>query len=198
MLGNIFPISCCVLVDVRFCWRNVANVAIWCHTSRLTWVWLMACHLFSAKPSHESLLPSTELDPQENALHGDVIKWKHIPRYWLFVRRIHWSPVNSPHKGQWRGNLMFSLICTRINGWVNNGEAGDLRRNRAHYDVTVMENVVHKLVAILFGLQYVDMNDSLYNPDVQLLNQFHMFWDFSGLPKYCAHILHGPLPPEDS
>ena len=25
-----------------------------------------------------------------------------------------------------------------INGWVNNGEAGDLRRCRAHYDVTVM------------------------------------------------------------
>ena len=49
--------------------------------------------------------------------------------------------VNSPHKGQWRGALMFSLICIRINGWVNNGEAGDLRRHRAHYDVTVMSRV---------------------------------------------------------
>ena len=49
------------------------------------------------------------------------------------------SPVNSPHKGQWRGALMFSLICARINGWVNNGEAGDLRRHRAHYDVIVMD-----------------------------------------------------------
>ena len=29
-------------------------------------------------------------------------------------------PVNSPHNGQWRGALMFSLICARINGWVNN------------------------------------------------------------------------------
>ena len=48
------------------------------------------------------------------------------------------SPVNSPYKGQWRGALMFSLICARINGWVNNGEAGDLRRHRAHYDVIVM------------------------------------------------------------
>ena len=47
-------------------------------------------------------------------------------------------PVNSPHKGQWRGALMFSLICARINGWVNNGKAGDLIRNRAHYDVTVI------------------------------------------------------------
>ena len=41
-------------------------------------------------------------------------------------------------KGQWRGTLMFSLICGRINGWVNNGKAGDLRRHRAHYDVIVM------------------------------------------------------------
>ena len=41
-------------------------------------------------------------------------------------------------KGQWRGTLMFSLICAWINGWVNNQEACDLRRNRAHYDVTVI------------------------------------------------------------
>ena len=47
-------------------------------------------------------------------------------------------PVNSPHKGQWRGALMFSLICIWINDWVNNGEAGDLRRYRGHYDVIVM------------------------------------------------------------
>ena len=70
--------------------------------------------------------------------HADVIKWKNFPRYWPFVRRIHRSPVNSPHKGQWRGALMFSLICVWINGWVNSGEAGDLRRHRPHYDVIVM------------------------------------------------------------
>ena len=70
--------------------------------------------------------------------HDDVIKWKNFPRYWPFVRGIHRLPVNSPHKGQWHGALMFSLICTWINGWVNNGKAGDLRRHRAHYDVTVM------------------------------------------------------------
>ena len=33
--------------------------------------------------------------------HDGVIKWKHFPRYWPFVRGIHRSPVNSPHKGQW-------------------------------------------------------------------------------------------------
>ena len=47
-------------------------------------------------------------------------------------------PVKSPHNSQWRGALMFSLICAWISGWVNNLKAGDLRRHRAHHDVTVM------------------------------------------------------------
>ena len=72
--------------------------------------------------------------------HDDVIKWKHFPCYWPFVRGIHRWPVNSPHKGQCRGALMFSLICAWIKGEVNNREAGDLRRHRAHCDVTVMVN----------------------------------------------------------
>ena len=81
----------------------------------------------------------TRVDVIELSLwHDDVIKWKHFPRYWPFVRGIHRSPVNSPHKGQWRGALMFTLICARIKGWVNNCKAGDLRRNHAHYDVIVM------------------------------------------------------------
>ena len=58
-----------------------------------------------------------------------------------FLRGIHRSPVNSLHKGQWRGALMFSLICAWRNAWINNCEAGDLRPHRAHYDVTVMHNV---------------------------------------------------------
>ena len=66
--------------------------------------------------------------------------WRHqmeiFPRYWPFVRGIHrW---HSPHKGQWRGVLMFSFICAWMNGWVNNREAGDLRRHRAHYDTRAM------------------------------------------------------------
>ena len=72
--------------------------------------------------------------------HDDVIKWKHFPRNWPFVRGIRRSPVNSPHKGQWSGALMFSLICARINGWVNNSEAGNLIRYRATYDVIVMRS----------------------------------------------------------
>ena len=49
-------------------------------------------------------------------------------------------PGESPHKGQWRGAMMFSFICVWINGWVNNSEAGDLRRYRAHCDVIVMSS----------------------------------------------------------
>ena len=72
------------------------------------------------------------------SFHDDVIKWKHFPRYWPFVRGIHRSPVNSPHKGQCRGALMFSLTCVWSNGWVNNREPGDLRRYHAHCDVILM------------------------------------------------------------
>ena len=49
-------------------------------------------------------------------------------------------PVNSPHKGQWCGALMFSLIYAWINDWVNSREAGDLRCHHGHYDVTVMSD----------------------------------------------------------
>ena len=50
--------------------------------------------------------------------------WNKVFLFYLLLL-IHRSPVNSPHKGQWRGALMFSLICARINGWVTKCEAGD-------------------------------------------------------------------------
>ena len=74
--------------------------------------------------------------------HDDVIKWKHFPRYWPFVK--------SPHKGQWRGALMFSLVCVWINDWVNNREAGDLRRHRGHYDVIVMIIAICDMYSLLY------------------------------------------------
>ena len=56
---------------------------------------------------------------------------------------IHRSPVNSPHKGQWRGALRFSLICAWTDSCANNGDAGGLRRHRTHYDVIVMISRVY-------------------------------------------------------
>ena len=115
----------------------------WCHTLSA----LLALYKWNlpTRPTmdfpHDRLIP-TWLHVQKliQGNHDDATQWKHFPRYWPFARGIHRSPANSPHKGQWRGALMFSLICAWINGWVNNGEAGDLRRHRAHYDAIVMNN----------------------------------------------------------
>ena len=96
--------------------------------------------------------------------HGGVIKWKHFPRYWPFMRGIHRSPVNSPHKCQQRWALMFSLICEWINGWVNNRGAGDLRRYRAHCDVTVMINKFS--VFSSWAKPDVIMKKHMFHPDV--------------------------------
>ena len=84
-------------------------------------------------------------------LHYDVIKWEHFPRYWPFVRGIHRSPVNSPNKDQWRRALLISLICAWTKGWVNSSDAGDFRRRRAHYIVTVMLCAINGMVCILRG-----------------------------------------------
>ena len=78
--------------------------------------------------------------------HDDVIKWKKIPRYWPFVRGICRSSVNSPHKGKWRGALMFSLIYAWINGWISNHAAGDLIRHRLHFYATVISSRKHQLL----------------------------------------------------
>ena len=76
----------------------------------------------------------------EKSCRDDVIKESIIaPRHWPFVRGIHRSPMNFPHKGQWRRALMFSLNGAWTNGWANHRHAGDLRRHLAHYDVTVMQ-----------------------------------------------------------
>ena len=80
-------------------------------------------------------LPMSMINTHLLLKHDDVTNWKYFPRYWPFVRGI---PVNSPHKGQWRGASMLSLICVWTNGWVYNRDTGDLIGHGAHYDVTVI------------------------------------------------------------
>ena len=93
-------------------------------------------------------------------------------RYWPFVRGIHRWPVNSHHKDQWRRASMFSLICAWINIWVNNREAGDLRRNRAQYDVIVMkDNALTGLANCLCA--YENTHD-----DVIKWKHFPRYWPF--------------------
>ena len=115
--------------------------------------------------------PGTKHDQYENKtrriIYGNIVCgdyytwWRHqmetFSGYWPFMWGIHRSPMNSPHKGQWRGALMFSLICAWINCWLSNREAGDLRRHRSHYDVIVMKwtSVAHE--SINLRMKYFDM-----------------------------------------
>ena len=88
-----------------------------------------------------------------------------------FVQRIHRSPVNSPHKGQWHGALMFSLICAWTNGWVNNRYTGALRHHRAHYDGFVM--------LWSSDIMLLDRHD-----DVIKWKHFPRYWPFvRGIPR---------------
>ena len=119
--------------------------------------------------------------------YDDVTKWKHFQRNWPFVRGIHRSPVNSPHIGQWRGALMFSLICVWINCWVNTCEAGDLRRYRAHYDGTIMSKINsdgHKL-------RRHHQTNVLYEKTYHSLNILKLMTvlDIAG-----GHVMSRPLP----
>ena len=127
-------------------------------------------------------------------MHGDVIKWKHFPRYWPFVLGIHRSPVNSPHKDQWRGALMLSLICVWINGWVNNREAGDLRRYRTHYDVTVMLLVIVAAIAGITQIRrsvFLDFEGFWYYYEYQTMLIFENHFQIKGHNLLC---LEGSVP----
>ena len=101
--------------------------------------------------------------------HDDVIKWKYFPHFWPFVWEIHRSPVNSLHKSQWRRALVFSLICAWTHGWVNDCKAGDLRRHRAHYDVTVMDKpklrYVQSVKWIFVLIEKIWYGENFQNPD---------------------------------
>ena len=131
-------------------WVNLITTRFFCiHTRPVSWEMLKtSVTQLYLKKGHLQLHPPCLWEPTElncgwshylyHGLHDDVIKWKHFPHYWPFLRGIHRSLVNSPHKGQWRGALMFSLICVWINSWENSRKAGDLRRYGAHYDVIVM------------------------------------------------------------
>ena len=87
-------------------------------------------------------VPWSRLDNFSNLARTMNWWWRHQME--TFSALLSLCAGNSPvtgeflHKGQWRGALVFSLICTWINGWIKNDDAGGLRRHGIHYDVTVM------------------------------------------------------------
>ena len=97
-------------------------------------------------------------------LHSYFINCCSRPNNTIKFNNIRPLTCKFPHKGQWSGALMFSLICVWINGWVNNGEAGDLRRHRGHYDVNVM-------LLRLGGSVYGILNHAAYYGNLVTLSQ---------------------------
>ena len=110
----------------------------WCVTGRVTYVFL---NVFSKCLYLLHVFVSLQDIKFNDKYTSPWWRNQHYLCYWTFVREIHRSPVNSPHKGQWRGALMFSLIYTWTKGWVNNLDDGDVRRHCAHCDITAMLNV---------------------------------------------------------
>ena len=105
--------------------------------------------------------------------------WRHQMK--TFFTSLTLCAGNSPHKGQWRGALIFSFICASINGWVNTREAGDLRRHRAHYEVIVM----------LWSLTFSFLNNLHIIPRIGKTHcvEFHMM-PLKFQTKYLAHTLN--------
>ena len=103
--------------------KNIHTILLFCCSrvvnSYRRFTWRVYPYIFQGfcstlEPSHDCPSASEVIMKYMGTMdhfHVDVIKWNHFPRYWSFARGIHRSPVNSPHKGQWRGALRFSLIC---------------------------------------------------------------------------------------
>ena len=104
------------------CWlKSSLDLNIERHLPNSTCLWMLLIRLNAKCPFVCTCNQLRNPDYKRFSNHDDAIKWKHFPRYWPFMRGIHPSAVNSPHKGQWHEALMFSLICAWINGWVNRG-----------------------------------------------------------------------------
>ena len=84
----------------------------------------------------------------------------------LYMGGIHWSLVNSFHKGQRGGALMFSLICTWTNGWADNQDAGDLRCYCIHYDATVMRNTCMGVIVMVAKTMKLRQNGRHFADDI--------------------------------
>ena len=93
-----------------------------------------------------------------------------------FCAGIHRSPVNSPHKGQWRGALMFSLICAWTNSWENNGNASDFRCHRSHDHVIVMQDVAND-----YNRSQVFLRCNVYDISIDNIASWWRIYAFGGV-----------------
>ena len=102
--------------------------------------------------------------------------WRHQIETFFALRAL-WvgnlrSPVDYPHKRQWRVVLMFSLIYAWTNGQANNWDAGDLRHHRAHYAVTVMSYRCAWCFFVCFFFFFCNSKDFL----LRVTRDQHIVW----------------------
>ena len=120
----------------------ITNVIATCRKNFSQWessfLWKLRCHWLKFLRSVAKML----------VIQGPVpswTRWRH--RMKTVSASLALCAGNSsvtgefPHKGQWRGALIFSLICPWISGWANNREACNVRRHRGPNDVTVMDAI---------------------------------------------------------
>ena len=120
---------------------------------------------------------------KEFCIHDDVIKWKHFPRYWPFVRGIHRSPVNSPHKGQWRRALMV-FFCLHPNkrlskqwlGWWFETQSCPLWRHR--------NNLPELFVKLITGYHCIAPDQYLWSQPWPCNNIARLIWNISSCRLY--------------
>ena len=106
------------------------------HYSRNWYPWLDR-----ASPRHGGLWLDANFRSWLIVIYNSITWWRHQMETFSALmglsEGIHRSPVDSPHRGQWRGALMFSLMCAWRNGWPNHRDASNLIRHSAHCDVTL-------------------------------------------------------------
>ena len=103
---------------------------------------------------------SVKSDIDRGASHGHFSYNVYMPFTWWRHQMETSSALlalcagNSPVTGEFPAkrpvtqSMIISLVCARINAWVNSLEAGDLIRHRAHYDVIVMSYGTAKHIVI--------------------------------------------------
>ena len=138
---------------------------IWYHRRWVDYVYsLQACNVYIYTSSNRDTIGSRNgltfvrcqtiiWNNDDLSLHGDVIKWKHFPRYWPG----HWWILHTKASDAEFSCFLWSPPW--INGWVNGREAGELRLHRAHYDVIVMNKYEFVLVRSGVSLQLVSSID---------------------------------------
>ena len=133
---------------IYFYWTEGGDSIYWVSCQGMLWIYSSLC-------SHVADSPNSGLSP----------KWLCFDRYETIMKAISMMTssngnifrVTGPLYGEFSGHRWIPrtkasdaelwwvfFICAWINSWVNNREADDLRRHRAHYDVIVMFSVIGK------------------------------------------------------